>query len=55
MIQQGGFPIKYKADGKGGMDVEIASKPRETRKFGDRMYVMEEAIQGDFALIKVTK
>jgi len=55
VIQQGGFPIKYKADGKGGMEVEIASKPRETRKFGDRTYVMEEAIRGDFALIKAWK
>jgi 3-oxoacid CoA-transferase len=49
IIQEGGFPIKYAS---GGKDVEIGSKPRETRRFGDRDFVMEEAIRGDFALVK---
>jgi acyl CoA:acetate/3-ketoacid CoA transferase alpha subunit len=35
------------------MVVEIASKPKEVRQFGNRHYVMEEAITGDFGLIKV--
>uniref|UniRef100_A0A7S3D1H7 Succinyl-CoA:3-ketoacid-coenzyme A transferase n=1 Tax=Palpitomonas bilix TaxID=652834 RepID=A0A7S3D1H7_9EUKA len=52
VIQEGGFPIKYKP---GGKEVEIASEPRETRVFNGRNYVMEEAIWGDFALIKAHK
>ncbi len=31
------------------------SAPRETREFNGRMYVMEEAITGDFALVKAWK
>ena len=50
-IHNGGFPIKYKEDGS----VEIASKPRETREFNGKKYLMEEAIRGDFALIKAWK
>eukprot|EP01048_Picozoa_sp_COSAG05_P009600 COSAG05_NODE_799_length_7238_cov_4.050707_1_plen_380_part_00 len=49
-IEQGGSPIKYKADGSG--EVEIESKPRESRVFDGRSYVMEESIVGDYALVK---
>ena len=49
-IEEGGSPIKYKEDGSG--EVEIQSKPRETRNFNGRAYVMEESIVGDFALVK---
>jgi 3-oxoacid CoA-transferase len=35
--------------------VAIKSEPRETRQFGDRHYVMEEAITGDFSLVKAWK
>lgn len=52
VIQEGGFPIKYNTDGK---TVAISSKPRETRSFNGRNYVLEEAITGDFALIKAWK
>ncbi len=48
LVHQGGAPIKY--DGKGG--VTLQSKPREHRVFDGRDYIMEEAITGDFALIK---
>ena len=51
VIQEGGFPIKYNAD----KSVAIVSKPRETRQFGDRHYVMEEAITGDYSLVKAWK
>lgn len=51
VIQEGGFPIKYNAD----KTVAITSKPRETRKFGDRNFVLEEAITGDFSLVKAWK
>ena len=50
-IEFGGIPIKYAADGQ----VLISSKPRERRKFNDREYIMEEAITGDFSLIKAWK
>eukprot|EP01033_Poteriospumella_lacustris_P011913 gene11911-8500_t len=48
VIEEGGFPIKYNADGS----VAIQSERRETRAFNGRNYVLEEAITGDFALIK---
>eukprot|EP00761_Pharyngomonas_kirbyi_P011751 gb/GECH01011777.1/.p1 GENE.gb/GECH01011777.1/~~gb/GECH01011777.1/.p1 ORF type:complete len:533 (+),score=118.20 gb/GECH01011777.1/:1-1599(+) len=51
VIQNGGFPIKYGADGT----VDIPSTPRETRVFQGQTYLMEEAIQGDFAVIKAWK
>jgi len=51
-IHNGGFPIKYGPDGK---SVEIASKPREMREFGGKPHIMEEAIRGDFALVKAWK
>jgi len=49
VIQDGGFPIKFKENSK---DIEIASKPRESRQFNGRTYLMEESITGDFALVK---
>ena len=49
VIHLGGSPIKYKSKGV----VEIASQPREARQFNGVDYIMEEAITGDFALIKV--
>lgn len=51
VIQEGGFPIKYNAD----KTVAVKSEPRQTRQFGDRHYVMEEAIRGDFSLVKAWK
>ncbi|EFA75383.1 3-oxoacid CoA-transferase [Heterostelium album PN500] len=53
LVEEGGFPIKFAQDGSG--KVEITSQPRETRKFNNRNYVLEEAITGDFALIKAWK
>ena len=51
LIQEGGAPIKYNSDGS----INIASEPREVRQFNGRNYIMEEAITGDFALIKAWK
>ena len=48
-FQQGGFAIKYKP---GTREAEILSQPKEVRKFGNTEYVMEEAIKGDFGLVK---
>ncbi|XP_055707653.1 succinyl-CoA:3-ketoacid-coenzyme A transferase, mitochondrial [Phlebotomus papatasi] len=48
LIHEGGSPIKYTKDGK----VEVASQPRQSQAFNGKPYIMEEAITGDFALIK---
>ena len=48
LVQEGGFPIKYRADG----EVEIASEPREVREFNGRSYVLERGITADFSLVK---
>lgn len=46
-VADGGMPWRYSADGA----VAIASPPKETRVFGDKRYVLEEAIIADFALV----
>jgi 3-oxoacid CoA-transferase subunit A len=46
-VSDGGLPWRYGADGS----VAVASPPKETRVFGDRRYVMEEAINADYALV----
>ncbi|XP_078316665.1 succinyl-CoA:3-ketoacid coenzyme A transferase 1, mitochondrial-like isoform X1 [Crassostrea virginica] len=51
LIQEGGAPVKYNPD----KSVEIISDPREVREFNGFKYIMEEAITGDFALIKAYK
>ncbi|GLV34169.1 Succinyl-CoA:3-ketoacid CoA transferase [Carabus blaptoides fortunei] len=51
LVHEGGAPIKYSADGK----VEIQSQPRPAQMFNGNQYIMEEAITGDFALIKAWK
>lgn len=51
LIQEGGAPVKYAAD----KSIEIASSPRQTQDFNGLPYILEEAITGDFALIKACK
>merc|ERR1740117_1033952 len=51
IVQEGGTPIKYNADGS----VQIESEPRELRNFDGQDYVMERGIVGDFALVKAQK
>ncbi len=46
-VAEGGLPWRY--DGNGG--VAVASPAKETREFGGRSYVLEEAIVTDFALV----
>ncbi|MFC0429450.1 CoA transferase subunit A [Kutzneria buriramensis] len=50
-IAEGGLPWRYAADG----GVAVASPPKETRAFGGREYVLEEAITTDFALVRAAK
>merc|ERR1712038_1158177 len=51
LVHEGGSPIKYAKDGT----IEIPSQPREHRVFNGRNFIMEEAITGDFALVKAWK
>lgn len=57
IVQEGGFEIKWKpkSDAGSAPEAEIKSAPREVREFDGRQYVMEEAITGDFALVKAWK
>jgi 3-oxoacid CoA-transferase subunit A len=50
-IAEGGLPWRYAPDG----GVAVASPPKETRAFGGRDYVLEEAITTDFALVRAAK
>lgn len=47
-VAEGGLPLRYAPDGS----VEVASPPKETRIFGGREYVLEEAITCDYALVR---
>jgi acyl CoA:acetate/3-ketoacid CoA transferase alpha subunit len=48
---QEGFPIRYNPDGT----VAEYSEKKEVRVFKGRKYILEEAITGDFALVKAWK
>ena len=51
LIHKGGAPIRYDKSG----NIAIASEPRRSETFNGRNYIMEEAITGDFALVKAWK
>lgn len=51
LIQNGGIPVKYDKTG----NVVMSSKGKEHRTFNGVDYVMEEALVGDFALVKAWK
>lgn len=51
-IHTGGVPVKYNSDGN---TVAIESKPKESREFNGRQYVLEESIRGDYSLVKAWK
>jgi len=55
LIQEGGFPIKFGPGGAMEGPEVIRANPRESREFNGRQYIMEEAITGDFALVKAWK
>ncbi|MFE7835867.1 CoA transferase subunit A [Streptomyces sp. NPDC057474] len=50
-VAEGGLPWRNGRDG----GVLVASPPKETRHFGDRAYVLEEAITTDFALVRAAR
>lgn len=51
VVQTGELPVRYNKDGT----VAEYSKPKETREFNGKAYIMEESIFGDYALIKADK
>jgi 3-oxoacid CoA-transferase subunit A len=50
-VADGGLPWRYYSDGS----VALASPTKDTRDFGDRTYVLEEAIVCDFGLVHALK
>ena len=50
-VAEGGLPWRYDDSG----NVVVASPPKETREFGDREYVLEEAIVADYGLVRAWK
>jgi 3-oxoacid CoA-transferase subunit A len=50
-VADGGLPWRY--DGSGG--IALASPAKETRTFGDRDYVLEEAIVCEFGLVRAAR
>jgi 3-oxoacid CoA-transferase len=51
LVQEGAIPVRYDADG----NVIEYGKPRETRIFGGRPFLMETALQGDVAILRAWK
>lgn len=46
-VSDGGLPWRYGPDGS----VAVSSPPKEIREFGGKRYVLEEAINADYALV----
>ncbi|KAF7793078.1 hypothetical protein EIP86_004185 [Pleurotus ostreatoroseus] len=53
-VEHGSIPIRYKPGGVGA-GVAVEGHRKETREFGGRRYVMEEAIRGDVAFVRAWK
>ncbi|KAG9188143.1 3-oxoacid CoA-transferase [Alternaria panax] len=51
IVQTGELPVRYNTDGT----IAKMAPPKETREFNGKPYVMEEAIFGDYAFVKVAK
>ncbi|KAF2467463.1 uncharacterized protein BDR25DRAFT_234165 [Lindgomyces ingoldianus] len=50
-VQTGELAVRYNKDGT----IAKMAPPKETREFNGKAYVMEEAIYGDYAFVKVAK
>ena len=53
LVQNGGMPMRYSSDGK--RQVTLESPARKSEVFGGKEYIREEAIHGDFALVRAWK
>jgi 3-oxoacid CoA-transferase len=51
VVQTGEIPLKHNADGS----IAEYGQPRDVKVFKGKSYVMEEAIQGDYAFVKAYK
>ncbi|KAK4033032.1 mitochondrial succinyl-CoA:3-ketoacid coenzyme A transferase 1 [Parachaetomium inaequale] len=51
LVQEGAIPVRFDADG----NVVEYGRPRETRIFNDRPYLMETALYGDVAILRAWK
>ncbi len=51
MVEEGTLPLLYEKDSN-GTKILKTSKPRETRDFNGKKYLLEEAINGDLAIIR---
>jgi len=51
IVQTGELPVRYNTDGT----IAKMAPPKETREFNGKQYVLEEAIYGDYAFVKVAK
>ncbi|KAK0725271.1 hypothetical protein B0H67DRAFT_126110 [Lasiosphaeris hirsuta] len=51
LVQEGAIPVRFDADGK----VVEYGKPRETRVFNGRPFLMETALHGDVAILRAWK
>jgi len=50
-VQTGELPVRYHPDGT----IAVMAPAKETREFNGKQYVLEEAIYGDYAFVKVAK
>lgn len=50
-VSEGGLPIRYNSDGS----IQIPSPKKEVRDFNGRSYVLETALQADFAIVRAYK
>ncbi|MFD5868169.1 CoA transferase subunit A [Corynebacterium sp. NPDC060344] len=50
-VAEGGLPVRYNPDGT----IAETSKPKETREFDGKLYVLEEGIRADYALVHAHK
>lgn len=51
LVQQGAIPVRFDAEG----NVVEYGRPRETRIFGGRPFLMETALHGDVAILRAWK
>jgi 3-oxoacid CoA-transferase len=50
-VVQFGYPVRFNADGS----IAEYTAPKEVRVLNGREYILEEAITGDYALVKAWK
>ena len=51
LVAEGGMPLRYMPDGS----IALASPAKEVRDFHGRLFVLEEGISTDFALVRASK